>query len=392
MLDIGSRNAIQLIARCLEESGFHSASKQLLPSDHSLVFGDFVQIQGALRYASPFHRFLFSVFRQGHATTERAARTFFSRDVFAALVDTGVLVRDDWGEYRTPNLALVSVQGLALVVSLPPSYPTATDRKQRVYIGPDSLSLTHALPATLRGLDVLDVCAGSGVQGLLCAARGARRVVALEVSGLTANTARFNAILNGLEDVVEVRQSDLYAALEPSDAFDFIVSNPPFMPMVEEVDFSIAGTGGVDGLDTVRPLLRGMTAHARSSFSAAVFGNVLGDSHRIFANDELDQIARDHGFQVDAIVNNKFSIEYYATVYLPGTLEMVCSEVPQSRRRELIEKWVATVTQLGAEYVFEEVLQFRRPTARPGLRNVPTYNPRETDNLVCLVHRHKATA
>jgi len=45
-------------------------------------------------------------------------------------------------------------------------------------------------------------------------------------------TARANAILNGLDDRVEFRQSDMLAAVGGSETFDFIVCNTPYAPVI----------------------------------------------------------------------------------------------------------------------------------------------------------------
>ncbi len=77
-----------------------------------------------------------------------------------------------------------------------------------------------------RADDVLDMGTGSGVLAI-AAARRARSVVALDVNPDAVRCARDNAERNGVE--VDVRESDLFAALRPEERFDTILFNPPYM-------------------------------------------------------------------------------------------------------------------------------------------------------------------
>jgi len=76
------------------------------------------------------------------------------------------------------------------------------------------------------GADVLDLGAGSGVGAVFAAHRGAR-VVAVDINPEAARCTRINALLNHLEDLIEVRQGDLFAPVADKQ-FDLIVFNPPF--------------------------------------------------------------------------------------------------------------------------------------------------------------------
>ena len=67
-------------------------------------------------------------------------------------------------------------------------------------IGIDSLQLALALPPdALRGRRVLDVCAGSGIHGLVAAAHGAAHVLLSDLSARAARFCAFNRALNGFD-------------------------------------------------------------------------------------------------------------------------------------------------------------------------------------------------
>ena len=79
------------------------------------------------------------------------------------------------------------------------------------------------------GEEVLDLCAGAGPIAVFSADKGARSVLALDKSPHAVENAKHNAKLHGYSDVIEVRESDMFSALEPDRKFDVITMNPPFM-------------------------------------------------------------------------------------------------------------------------------------------------------------------
>lgn len=103
---------------------------------------------------------------------------------------------------------------------------------------------------------VLDVCTGSGALALALAKElPAAEVVATDVSPEAVAIARRNAERNGLASRVDVRQGDLFAPVA-GEAFDLIVSNPPYIASAVIPTLSaevqreprLALDGGADGL------------------------------------------------------------------------------------------------------------------------------------------------
>lgn len=77
------------------------------------------------------------------------------------------------------------------------------------------------------GAEVLDLGTGSGVCAVF-AARYARRVVAIDINAAAVRCAGINALLNRLEDRVEVRHGDLFQPVA-GRCFDLVLFNPPFL-------------------------------------------------------------------------------------------------------------------------------------------------------------------
>ncbi|MFT3685667.1 MAG: peptide chain release factor N(5)-glutamine methyltransferase [Phycisphaerales bacterium] len=116
------------------------------------------------------------------------------------------------------------------------------------------------------GVRVLDLCTGSGCVAVALAKNlpGAT-VIATDVSVEALEVARSNAARHGV--AVEFRQGDLFDALRGDErgTFDFIVSNPPYIPDVEWAEVpanvknhepELALRGGLDGFSLVRPILQ----------------------------------------------------------------------------------------------------------------------------------------
>ncbi|MFI6088563.1 HemK2/MTQ2 family protein methyltransferase [Streptomyces sp. NPDC051218] len=108
--------------------------------------------------------------------------------------------------------------GLGRVLVLPGVYaPQADSRLLAGAIRRENVS----------GLDVLDLCSGSGVLAAHAARLGAR-VSAVDISRRAVWTTRLNALL--ARQRVAVHRGDLLSSL-PGRSFDFIVSNPPYVPV-----------------------------------------------------------------------------------------------------------------------------------------------------------------
>jgi len=76
------------------------------------------------------------------------------------------------------------------------------------------------------GSTVLDMGTGSGI-GAVFATQWAKHVVAIDVNPAAVRCARINALLNHVEDRVDVLEGDLFALVQGRQ-FDVVLFNPPF--------------------------------------------------------------------------------------------------------------------------------------------------------------------
>lgn len=75
--------------------------------------------------------------------------------------------------------------------------------------------------------EVLDMGTGSGVCAVF-AAKHAHRVVAVDINASAVRCARINALLNRVDDRIDVRHGDLFDPIA-GERFDLVLFNPPFL-------------------------------------------------------------------------------------------------------------------------------------------------------------------
>lgn len=106
---------------------------------------------------------------------------------------------------------------------------------------------------------VLELCSGAGHIGLLAITLAPRPLVCVDVSAPACAYARANARAAGLDELVEVREGHLDAALAAEERFAVVIADPPWVRSAEigrfPADPPLAIDGGADGLDLARSCL-----------------------------------------------------------------------------------------------------------------------------------------
>ncbi len=131
--------------------------------------------------------------------------------------------------------------------------------------------LTLAKPLTAPA--ILDVGTGSGCLAIAVAAKHkTAALTAIDVSDAAVAVARRNAERHKLVDRIRFLQGDLFAPLEAEERFNFILSNPPYIPRgqidslapeVRDHEPRLALDGGEDGFAVIDRLIAGAGAHLR---------------------------------------------------------------------------------------------------------------------------------
>jgi len=134
--------------------------------------------------------------------------------------------------------------------------------------GGDSAILADVI-AALGGERVLDLCTGSGVQGLV-AARRAGHVWMTDINPRAAMLARANASLNGVDNAT-VSVGNLFAPMRDA-RFDLLIANPPFVPGPRRGP--AYHSGGPRGDAVLRRIVAGAGDHLRSGGRTVVISHL----------------------------------------------------------------------------------------------------------------------
>ncbi len=149
----------------------------------------------------------------------------------------------------------------------------------------------QALASNLR---VLDLGTGSGVAAVFAARHGCA-VVATDVNPAAVRCAKVNALLNGLESRIEVRQGDLFAPVK-GERFDLILFNPPYLAGNPKNAFERALFEG----DVISRFAAEVDAHLAAGGEILLVLSTLADLTRI------ERLLSSHGFALDVAAEKHY--------------------------------------------------------------------------------------
>lgn len=243
-------------------------------------------------------KILMQLFHLGQWTD--GAENALERDVLAVLEKMGILEHKD-GMWRTRNLLIFPYNGLHIISQK--WKPGESSSFDQVWIGADSLCLARLLPGA-KGKKVLDLCAGTGILGLVMASRGAE-VTSVEINPEAVKLCKWNIMLNKLEDAIQVFEGSLYEPVK-GDEFDFIISNPPYIPLIEDEEAGLLfGSAGDDGLKILRLIIEEIDKYLAPSGRAVFIAGGFGNNDAPFFAEELADYANEKRMEMNLIVYGK---------------------------------------------------------------------------------------
>lgn len=102
-------------------------------------------------------------------------------------------------------------------------------------------------PELVRGKYVFEPFAGSGPLGFLAVKLGAKHSDLLDINPRAIQFMRENAARNGFDgSCYSIYEGDV-ETFQPSQKYDILFANPPFVPLPDGVGMPIHSNGGVDG-------------------------------------------------------------------------------------------------------------------------------------------------
>lgn len=109
---------------------------------------------------------------------------------------------------------------------------------------------------------------------------GAKQVTALEINPRAKVFAGFNAMLNGVEGKLRIIDGNIDNIWSPvtGKTFDYIISNPPFMPTpIDSTHYFHSGGGGILGIDFLEKIFSGLDTHLEPNGHAQIVTAAPGD-------------------------------------------------------------------------------------------------------------------
>ena len=224
------------------------------------------------------------------ALSKERIEELLGSDVFTALCGLGVLVKRE--QRWASRVDLFCSDGLFFATDHRYMFLAEDQLTEQpvMYIGMDSHGLVQTAPRS-RSMATLDLCCGSGIQGIV-ASRYSRRVVSVDVNPRAVRVARFNAQLNGVENLA-IHRGDLFEPVR-GERFDVVLANPPFVPSPRaEYRFR---DGGANGEQVLRRIIQEAAPHLTSRGRIAVVTdlvNVDGYGTKLdswWSGDAMDQL------------------------------------------------------------------------------------------------------
>lgn len=162
------------------------------------------------------------------------------------------------------------------------------------------------------GEEVLDLCTGAGHIAVFSADKGAGSIVAVDRNPAAVENAKVNAERHGYSHIIEVRESDMFSALEQDRKFDVITMNPPFME--HALDDIVSNSTWDAELHVHKEFFAHahdhLKPHGRSYIAEASFG----------ALKEMKQLARAAGYAIREI--GKYKRPYTQLIFYAFELQL----------------------------------------------------------------------
>ncbi len=242
--------------------------------------------------------FLTKLFCLGDKIDVTIATSILSQEVVDTLRNLDIFQCSEDGQLSLGKLRLVYHYGVLIFCERPTVF-------SHFYYGDDSLALGRLLQST-RGR-VLDICAGVGTQGLLCALT-AEKVISVEVQSAVAPLFAINAALNEVESKIELRIGDFLTPVQ-GEKFNHICCNPPLLPIPKNIAYPLVGDGGTDGLTITKRLLARLPELLVSNGYCHVVGVLLGTTEGPDLS-MFQRLAQDVGLNIQIVFVQQLELSY----------------------------------------------------------------------------------
>lgn len=151
-----------------------------------------------------------------------------------------------------------------------------------------------------KGESFLDLGCGVGVTSVIAAKFHQNKVVALDINPDAVEITRKNLDLHNVMELTECRQSDLFSALAPTELFDTIYWDLPYVRSEESAKLDLLQRAVSDpGYRHIKKFLAQVSSHLNPNGRVILGFGSLGD------RDYLETLAQESGFRVVEVASEK---------------------------------------------------------------------------------------
>jgi len=295
----------------------------------------------------------------GSPITIAEAKTLFADEDLQIWIDAGLLAKE---KDRVLPLVKITPYRNLFIVSDSDWADEAASRPD-VVMGLASSSTWLADFTIRRDSDcTLDLGTGTGVQAML-ASRHSKQVVATDINPRALEFARFNAELNGIDNI-EFVEGDMFEAVE-GRTFDLIVCNPPFSISPASTCLYRDNPGDGDGF--VKRIIQTAPKYLSSAGFAQILCNWVQSSDESWT-DRMSGWLKPTGCNAWIVRGKSFSPADYARQWLKG--------YDTSNGEELFGKWMSYYEQQGIASIDGGLITMRQSDRQPNWLRIDADLPR----------------
>lgn len=301
----------------------------------------------------------------GASQSKKDINGIFDSQSVKFLLDSGFA--EESGDMINPaGYVILPVGELFLIVSLPSNYSNMKKKVSDIYIGSDSLKLMKFVKSEHYNR-VLDLCAGSGVQGLNLAAHS-DNVVAIELNDIAYASAILNAKINNINsEKYQIRKGNLYDVADGN--FDCIISNPPFVPVPKSITFPLCGDGGEDGQDIAREIINGYDKFLLKDGKAYMVLECIGDEIGPYIINYMKDRLKSGVINVSLL--NRQPIELQADA--SAQIAMSLSDKHENYET-YFNDWMQIFKAYNAEFIYPVVIEYIKTGGALEINYLRNYN------------------
>ena len=255
---------------------------------------------------------------------------------------------------------------LWIVADLTPGLDGGPQRVNADYVLGISPAATSLAELTVRrpAVRALDLGTGCGVQALHLAEH-TETVVATDVNQRALWLTRLNAELNGVADGVDVRDGSFFEPVV-DEAFDLIVTNPPFVISPGTGERLVYRDSGLPGDRVVEDIIRAAPRHLTDGGIAQVLANWI-----IRTDQPWDERLASwcEGVDVWAVQRERVDLPTYVELWLKDAGQHPSTgEVSAADYQRRYDTWLSWLEEQGVEAIGFGWINLRRTDAEPDLR------------------------